>query len=440
MKNRKFKSISRKIMLIMLTTISIFSVVVLLFNMTLLDHSKKEVIFHQLRESAEAKSRQELLKKEKPEISEEVWTAHFYVEFDEDSYNIYTDRNTKKIYRDDEIITTIAAQVFQLKDNQDVGEVEFRGKQYFFYREWIEDGEEAMVFFASPPSNTVATKEMLIFLGASILIAFITSRLIANSIAKQVKGLDQFAEEIAKRNWDAEVPRTEQDEIGMLAHSLEKMRDALRVAEERDRQFLQATSHDLKTPVMVIKGYAQAIIDGVDVAQEQPKANVILAEAEKLEKRIVQLLRLNTLDQALGYSEEWEDVRLDRLIRSVVERFKVVSPALDWKLLLEEKEIKGNKEALLIAFENLLDNQCRFAYSSVQIEMKSDRIKIINDGEKFQTKDTQSLFGPLVTDNNGKFGLGLAIVQKVFIGHGWEIKAYNLEKGVCFEIYIKRVI
>jgi two-component system sensor histidine kinase CssS len=438
MKKKKFKSISRKIMLIMLTTISIFSVVVLLFNMTLLNQSKEGVVFHQLRESASAKSRQAALGQARPDIAEEVWAAHFYIKFEDNQYGVYTDRNTKKIDHDKEVVATIAARVYELGEGQSEGKVEIRGKQYYFYREWIEKDEEAMVFFASPLNNTVVTKEMILFLGASILVAFITSRLIANSIAKQLKGLDQFAEEIAKRNWDAEVPKTEQDEIGLLAHSLEKMRDALRVAEERDRQFLQSTSHDLKTPVMVIKGYAQAIIDQVDVAQEKPKANIILLEAEKLEKRIVQLLRLNTLDQALGYSEEWETVRLDRLVRSVAERFKVVSPTLNWELALEEKEIKGNKEALLIAFENLLDNQCRFARQNVRIEMKSDHIRIINDGEPFKIKDTQSLFVPLVTDNDGKFGLGLAIVYKVMKGHDWEIEAYNLENGVCFDITMKK--
>lgn len=434
MKNRKFKSISRKIMLIMLVTISIFSVVVLLFNMKLLNQTKEDVIFHQLKESAEAKKKYDILKDLNEERSNEMWTAHFFMAFEDGQYKFSSDRGSMKLYQDKEIVGIIASKVAALEEDEDQGTVTVQDKDYYFYRDWIEEEEEAVVYFISPPANTVVSKEMLLFLGASIVIAFITSRLIANSIARQVKGLDLFAEEISKRNWDAPVPKTEEDEIGMLAHSLEKMRDALRVAEERDRQFLQSTSHDLKTPVMVIKGYAQAIIDGVEVDQEQSKANVILAEAEKLEKRVVQLLRLNTLDQALGYTEEWETVRVDRLIRSVVERFKVVSPHLKWELNLTEKEIKGNREALLIAFENLLDNQCRFAKENIKIEMSSNLIKICNDGESFQTKDPNSLFVPLVTDSNGKFGLGLAIVQKVIKGHGWKIRAYNLEKGVCFEL------
>lgn len=434
MKNKEFKSISRKIMLIMLSTISIFSVVVVILNMTLLDRSKEEVIFHQLKESAEAKKKHETLKDLDPQLSDELWAAHFFMKFEDEGYYIANDKNTMKIYQDEDIISIIAANVANLKTGTDVGSVKIKEVNYYFYREWIEPDEEAMVYFLSPPANTVLSKEMLIFLAASIVIAFITSKLIANSIANQVKRLDLFAEEIAKRNWEAPVPKTEEDEIGMLAHSLEKMRDALRIAEERDRQFLQSTSHDLKTPVMVIKGYAQAIVDGVEVDQEQSKASVILAEADKLEKRIIQLLRLNTLDQSLGYTEEWESIRMDRLIRSVVERFKVVSPHLTWELDLTEVETKGNKEALLIAIENLLDNQCRFAHENIKVTLKTSLIKICNDGDAFHTANPDTLFGPLVTDNNGKFGLGLAIVQKVIKGHGWKIRAYNLEQGVCFEI------
>ena len=284
MKHKPFKSISRKIMMIMLATISLFSVGVLLFNMTLLDKTKDEVIYHQLREAAEAKKKHDLFKDISKDKIEEVWVAHFYMDFEDTAYNVYSDKLTRKKYKDDFVVATLAAEAARLKGNQSQGRVEIDGKQYYFYRDWIETGDEAMVFFVSPPTHDLVTKEMLIFLVASILIAFITSKLIANSIARQVKQLDQFAEEIARRNWDAPVPKTEQDEIGLLAHSLEKMRDALHVAEERDRQFLQSTSHDLKTPVMVIKGYAQAIIDGVDVAQEQSKAKVIRDEAEKLEK------------------------------------------------------------------------------------------------------------------------------------------------------------
>ena len=151
-------------------------------------------------------------------------------------------------------------------------------------------------------------------------------------------------------------------------------------------------------------------------------------------KRIVQLLRLNTLDQALGYTEEWETVRLDRLIRSVVEKFKVVSPDLNWKMDLVEIEVHGNSEALLIAIENLLDNQCRFASNLIQIQLSQKGFKISNDGMPFQVDEPNQLFNPLIKDSNGKFGLGLAIVQKVIASHGWSINAYNLTEGVCFEV------
>jgi two-component system sensor histidine kinase CssS len=419
----------------MLSSITVLLVMVLIFNVTLIDQAQKEVVFHQLKEAAEAKKKHELSRQNTKEEIEEVWVAHFKIKVDDGAYGLYSDRFTQNMYPQ-EIVNAIAAHVSTLRENQTEGSLLLEGKTYYYFVDWLEEREEGMVYFITPPPNRIISKEMLLFLMASIVIAFISSRLIALNIAKQVKGLDQFAEQIAKRNWEAEVPKTEQDEIGMLMHSLEKMRDALRAAEERDRQFLQSTSHDLKTPVMVIKGYAQAIIDGVDIEQENSTAKVILSESEKLEKRIVQLLRLNTLDQALGYTEEWDTVRLDRLIKSVVEKFRVLTPEIEWQLALEEKEIVGNSESLLIAFENIMDNQSRFAKSFVKVELVGNKILISNDGDLFNIENTENLFNPLIKDHNGKFGLGLAIVQKVVAGHGWRIKAYNLICGVCFEIEI----
>lgn len=439
MKHKGFKSISHRIMVIMLMTISVFTMGVMLFNVTLLNQSKDDVIFQQLREAAEVKLRHEKEKVPKEDSERDMWVAHFFIEFEDGQYTLYEDKFIMKKYGNDAFIKALAEAAVSLPQQVDQTKVTVDGKMYYLHRQWLEDDfDEAMVFFISPSERPVFNEEMLFFLIAAIAIAYITSKIIANRIAKQVKELDAFAEEIAKRNWDAEVPKTSPDEIGLLAHSLEKMRDALKIAEERDRKFIQSNSHDLKTPVMLIRGYAQAIIDDVDVSQEKSKAEVILNESEKLEKRINNLLRLSTLEQALGYTDEWEPIRLDRLIKNVAEQFKTVSSGIEWQLDLKDCEVIANKEALLIAFENLLDNQCRFAASKISIEMNESTIRMSNDGPPFQMEDTRVLFQPLAKEGSGGYGLGLAIVDKVMKGHGWEIDAFNTTEGVCFEIHIPK--
>lgn len=429
-----FKSISYRIMMIMMATTTMFLAAVLLLNATLLRDAKEQVIFHQLKESAAAQKNHEKTKLYSNELDESIWAAHFLIRKENDEFVSYKDRFNKVSKEDLSAIAELTSGIGALPSDLDTLKLTYEGKDYYIYREWIEEESTAMVYYVTQGRSPLFTKEMVIFLLAAFAISWITSRVIAKGIAKQVGELDIFAESIANRNWEAPMPTVSEDEIGLLAQSLEKMRDALKIAEERDRQFLQSSSHDLKTPVMLIKGYAQAIIDGVGSEEKRTHAATILGEAEKLEKRILQLLRLNTLDQSLNYSNEWEEIRLDRLIKSVADKFKLLSPELNWTLKLDETLVKGNRESLLIAFENLFDNQCRYATKEIYISLTKEKVEICNDGAPFHTEDFNSLFNPHVKDESGKFGLGLAIVQKVIKGHHWQIKAENLSKGVCFTI------
>ncbi len=436
-REQAFHSISGKIMMIMLLTITIFSVGVLGLNLTLLKHSRESLFYEQLKAAAEAKRTHDKEKLTRPELEDDIWVAHFFIQYSAAGYEVYKDHFTKEKYADETITQAIANETANMTPSQSNGKLDLAGKHYYFYREWLVPHQTAMIFFLGQEEEPLVTEKMIFFLVAAIGIAAISSKIIANGIAKQVKTLEAFAEEIARRNWEAPVPKMPKDEMGLLANSLETMRSALKIAEERDRKFLQSTSHDLKTPVMLIKGYAQAIVDGLEIEGEQIKAKVILDEAEKLENRIGQLLRLNTLDQSLNHTQEWQEIRLDRLLKSVVEKFKPLTPEIQWEMALEETLTVGNQESLLIAFENILDNQCRYAKRKIWIRLSKNQIQMGNDGEFFHTKDTQSLFEPLVKDENGQFGLGLAIVLKVMKSHQWTIEAKNLSEGVCFVIQIK---
>ena len=215
------------------------------------------------------------------------------------------------------------------------------------------------------------------------------------------------------------------------------MKAALQELKVKDRKFLQSTSHDLKTPVMIIKGYAQAIKDGISVQSDDSVAEVLLAESQKLERRITQLLKFNTVGHTLEHEDQRDYIRIDRLLRSLVKRFEVVAPNLDWEIHLDPLEILGDGEALLIAFENLLENQLRYAKSRITIQCTTGSPNIIqigNDGPFFETQEPDSLFDPYMKETEGNFGLGLAIVKQVITAHQGTVNASNEMLGVKFTI------
>lgn len=438
---KTFRSISWQIWYAMTGTIVILLVLVLFANITILKSMKNDVIFNQLKESAKAKRANEKLRKQPGKENESLAVAHFKIEKNKDNFDIIVDQFTREMYVDNKedkhIIERIADSVIKEGTNKSEGIMKDKEVSHFYYVDWDKSGNSAMVFLTSTQKDYKFQIEILVIIVSLLVISFFTSRIVAKRIAKPIQELEVFAEEVSKRNWTASVPKTNPDEIGLLAEGLERMRDSLKIAEERDRRFLQSTSHDLKTPVMIIKGYAQAILDGIDVNSEESAAEVIKTEAERLERRIIQLLRLNTLGHSLEYYENREIVRIDRVIKSLVSKFIIVRPDLNWKLDLKELEINGDPEALLIAFENIIENQLRYAESSVSIVINTNgkgEIKISNDGPIFEVQDPMELFDPYKKDKEGKFGLGLAIVRQVIQSHKGTITAYNTEKGVEFNI------
>jgi len=442
----KFRSINFKVWRIMTIVIILFFGTVLTINVTVIQKIKSGFVFDQLKETSElTKNHSRTLPTPNNHIGPPQ-ILNFKISKNSKGYNILVDPFVMEFSpRKNEDIKNFQKITSRLIKNKNNTGVFKDGKALiFYYVDWETDNinnsfENATIFLTSLPKNTDLEIELFFGICLLFLISFFTSRIISKKIAHPVQELKLFAEEIAKRNWNVKVPKHDNDEIGLLTKALEEMRDSLKLYEERDRQFLQSTSHDLKTPVMIIKGYAQSMIDGITVNSEKSGAEVIKIEAERLERKITQLLKLNTLSHSLEYNKSKEDISLDRILKSLISKFKIVNPKLNWIVDLKEIEIQGDAEAFLIAFENILENQLRFAEHSISITMKKDEkneIIISNDGPHFQVEDPNILFETYTKDRSGKFGLGLSIVKQIIKSHNGSIEAYNTEKGVEFKILI----
>ncbi|PWW07271.1 two-component system sensor histidine kinase CssS [Paenibacillus cellulosilyticus] len=291
-------------------------------------------------------------------------------------------------------------------------------------------------------------EDMIQIVIAGILIVLFSlpiAKLLANNIGKPLKALESYTKKIANKDWDSELVIKRQDEIGRLASSMKEMKEALRIADEEERKFLQSISHDLKTPVMIISSYAQAIIDGMyDNGAEEPSV-IIKAEAVRLEKKIKQILYLNTLDYVMDNDKTSEDVHLDKLLTYLVANFQAVDTELQWELQIEAKPavMSGNADRLRVSIENVMDNQLRFARKSIQVSLKDAgaywHIEIRNDGPLLSDEEQKQLFRSFYKGVKGNFGLGLSITRKIVDFYGGAIDVDNRDGYVCFIIqYPKR--
>ena len=273
-----------------------------------------------------------------------------------------------------------------------------------------------------------------------ILLSLPLSKVIANNLAKPLKQLEGYTKRIANKEWDHDFDLKSEDEIGRLATAMKEMKEALKMADEEEKKFLQSISHDLKTPVMVIMSYAQAIIDGMYEDSAEESAAIIKNEAIRLEKKIKQVLYLNTLDYVLGNDKEKEDVYLDKLLAYLIANFQAVNPELAWQLNIETKPavMLGSPDRIRVSIENILENQLRYAKNLIQVTLKdtgsSWMIEIRNDGPLISDKDLNQIFKSLYKGDKGNFGLGLSISHKIINFYHGNIKVENQNGQVCFTI------
>lgn len=269
-----------------------------------------------------------------------------------------------------------------------------------------------------------------------VILGFFIAKVVANAISKPIKELESFTVKIANKNWDKPIKINSEDEIGRLAESMNKMQETLKHNDEEEKSFLQSISHDLKTPVMVIMSHAEAIIDGVYIESVENTAEIIKKEAVNLQKKVNQLLYLNTLDYALQNNGKNTCADLQNLLLNTLSRFKLINSKIIWEVETQEIFICGNDEKIQTVIENLLDNQLRYAKEKIGANLKEKNdhaiLEIYNDGPEIDEKHIKNIFDNLYKDNTGNFGLGLAICKKIIEFYKGEIVAINKEDGVSF--------
>lgn len=293
--------------------------------------------------------------------------------------------------------------------------------------------------------NTLARtlfKQIVYVLAIVLLISSLPSILLARYLSRPIVQIEKHVKRLANREWKSQLIVERQDEIGQLAQSIEKMREQLVKQDELQQSMLQHISHELKTPVMVIQSYAQSIQDGIYPKGDlDASVDVIQQESARLEKLVHNLLYLTKLDYLATQQLQQAQFRLDQLITAIIERLKWQRSDLEWELEIEPCTVLGDAEQWTIALENVLDNQIRYAASTIFVSLKlgsnqSAIIRIGNDGAPIAEEKQPYLFQTYVTGQQGKFGLGLAIVQRILTLHNASISVHNTPQGVFFTIQL----
>ncbi len=272
------------------------------------------------------------------------------------------------------------------------------------------------------------------------VVTWLASLLLARYLTRPLKRLESKVKNIANKKWDVPVDLNRNDEIGRLGKTIDWMRKQLIERDQKQQEFLQEASHELKTPIMVIRSYIQSLMDGIIPKDEMDDTlKNIEDETFKMEKRVRSLLNITKMDHLSNQSLKLEEVNLHDLVLKKVNRFEWRNVDIDWELDINEVSCNCDREKLEVVLDNLFDNQLKYAISKVEIQLYQEDddiiIRIYNDGPPIKEENQEKIFKKFQKGADGEFGLGLAISKFIIELHEGEIWTTNENGGAAF--YIK---
>lgn len=262
--------------------------------------------------------------------------------------------------------------------------------------------------------------------GIALVVAAILAGVIAQRISRRVVEASQTATRIASGDLDARVALAPHDypELAGLGSSLNTMATALARARHLEREFLLSISHDLRTPLTSIRGYAEAIADGA-APEPARAAHIVVTEAQRLERLIGDLLDLARLD-ARQFSLQVVALDVARAVAEAAEALRYEFEASGVGLTVDRTGaplvVDADPDRLAQIVANLVENALKFARAEVRVGTAAHEDSVLvaveDDGPGIAAEDLPHIFERLFTSSRrptraAGTGLGLAIVAEL---------------------------
>ena len=267
--------------------------------------------------------------------------------------------------------------------------------------------------------------------------------------------MEQATRRIAAGNLDTRVTSVSQDEIGSLAMAINDLAKDLQRYRDTRNEFFANISHELKTPITYLEGYANVVSQELYETEEEKRKylDIISQEAKRLDRLIAELFDLSKMEEG-KIPLTPEPVQVSELLHFVIEKvsMKAAAKGLQIKENIEHSNIfiYGDPHRLQQIFLNLLDNAIRYTqHGSITITVKEKHgmvcTSIEDTGPGIPEDELPYLFERFYrveksrSREHGGSGLGLAIAKKLVELHHGKIQVFSeYGKGTTFEVYLQK--
>ena len=312
----------------------------------------------------------------------------------------------------------------------------------------ITDGEDYYLYINSvlkPVDATVdVIRRMLIIISfLSLIFASITAYFVSKRLSRPLVRMSNTAKELAAGDYKVKFKKGEYTEIDNLSNTLNYAKNELTKTIEMRKDLVANVSHDLKTPLTVIKSYGEMIrdISGPNEELRNRHLETIISEADNLTDLVNDLLDLSKIESNLEEIKK-EEFDLNDSLGEVLDRFKINKNCSDYKFIVESKgntKIKGDKSKIKQVIYNLINNAINYSpdNKNIKIIISGDEniteFHCIDKGIGIREEDIEEIWDRFyrVRDNHTRpeigTGLGLYIVKTI-------LELHNFEYGVNSKI------
>jgi len=314
------------------------------------------------------------------------------------------------------------------------------------------------------------------YLGAGgFILILLLSVLYSRLVTRPLLMLNKQAHKMKELDFTGEKPLPRKDELGNLSGTLFELSGKLNMTldelnkanvqlkkeiiqnkqmEQLQKDFFANASHELKTPISIVRGFAEGIRDGISVGRQEHYVEVILEESAKMEQLVQDMLDLLRLESS-ALKLYKSPVLLSELTQDMLEKLtyqmdeKELSAHLVYK---QETEINVDPVKIEQVLLNLMTNAIRHAEKGSTIEIhilgteQTCLYSIYNKGDQIPDDYLKRIWERFFRveasrdRKSGGTGLGLAIVKRILELHECEYNVRNVEDGVIFELTFKKVL
>lgn len=285
---------------------------------------------------------------------------------------------------------------------------------------------------------TILKNQFLIVSIVILLLSFVVGFFISQKLSKPITTLSESAKNVAKGNYKENFKSGSNiSEIQELTSSLNYAKNELSKTNDLRRELLANVSHDLKTPLTMIKAYAEMVRDITykDDEKREENLNVITEEVDRLNLLVSDILDLSKM-QANIYELKEEEFDLVKLTQIIINRYEIFSLTEEYKFIFECNKksiiIKADKQKIEQVLYNLITNAINYTGNDKTVKIKITdednkcRVEIIDSGKGIKEEELELIWEKYYKSNKKHkrnmlgTGLGLSIVKNIFELHNYK--------------------